>query len=275
MTTFLNPAGAVQPLKPNEPNINKKSDNISQSKDIVESDDEVFPQQMGDGFATREEVVNAIETAIKNDKNLIIKLTKYAQRKIFGLYGEKNGKLQPEDIVQEAISRILLLKRKWYKNKVPRIENLIIMTIVSLIRIENEKTKERENQLYNPIEAGITKNKNSIKSNFRVIPLFYTDENNSNNDNTVADTEKYKYQGSKKTEDNFDFESLDEEDYIIQLEKELEEDEIAFFVLQARLDGIKSNIEIAKELGIEVKDVENSLKRIVRKIKKVTRKTKT
>ena len=68
-----------------------------------------------------------------------------------------------------------------------------------------------------------------------------------------------------KTENEFDFEKIDESEFIDKLETEFENDETAFFVFQEILDGNKSNIDISKKLGIEVKDVENARKRIKRK----------
>ena len=50
-----------------------------------------------------------------------------------------------------------------------------------------------------------------------------------------------------------------------QLFLALGDDVYATFVLEKRLDGIRSNIIIAENLGLEVREVENALKRIRRK----------
>lgn len=271
MEILPNRDGIDQPLQQNEQLSDKKSEKSSTIDDLSEGDDEVFPHSDGDEIAAREEVANALDSAIKKDKNLILKLTRYTQSKMVRLLGKHSGRLQPDDIVSEAINRILEVDRKWRKNKVPKIENLIIMTIVSLIKIEAEKIKDPDNQLYNPIEAGLTDSAKLRKNKKpRIIPLFYTDRNNSGNDNTVADTEGYKCTGRHRIEDDFDFESLDEEDYISRLESELEDDELAFYVFQNRIDGNKSNIELAKESGVSVNDVVNAYKRLIRKVKKIT-----
>lgn len=50
-----------------------------------------------------------------------------------------------------------------------------------------------------------------------------------------------------------------------QLWVTLKEDVYATFVLEKRLEGMRLNIVIAKNLGLEVREVENALKRIKRK----------
>lgn len=264
---FLNQDGFVQPLQPNEQITNKKFEKSSSAEEVNESDDEAFPCSAGDEFASREEVVTAIEKIFKSDKNLLTKLTKYTQKKIFQLLGKNENNVQADDIVSEAFNKIISLKRKWYKNKVNDIGNLIIMVIISLIRIEASKISDTENQLYNPLEAGIKEHdKNKSKQKRKIIPLYYKYNENPNNDNSIFDVEKFKVTGLRDIEDQFDFEmKLDEEYYIEMLEKKLEDDELAFFVLQARLNGNRSNIEIAKDLGVDVNEIENAFKRLKRK----------
>lgn len=268
---FLNPDGFVQPSEPNEQVSIRKSEKSSSVEEVNESDDEVFPRLAGDVIASIEETTDALEAAFKGDKNLSVKLIKYAERKIPMIMGGKNdGRLMPEDVLGEAVERILEGKRKWKKNRIPKIEQLIMMVIVSLIRIEADKILDIENPLYNFLEAGETeqkKNKNGSKKR-RIIPLNYADREGKASEDTIIDTELYKAD-KKKFEDEFDFESYDKEELIEQLESELEEDENAFFVLIEILEGNKSNIDIAEKLGIEVKDVENARKRIKRKALKL------
>ncbi|HCY77273.1 MAG TPA: hypothetical protein DHV28_15245 [Ignavibacteriales bacterium] len=271
MNMFLNPDGFVQPSEPNEQVSIRKSEKSSSVEEVNESDDEVFPRLAGDVIASIEETTDALEAAFKGDKNLSVKLIKYAERKIPMIMGGKNdGRLMPEDVLGEAVERILEGKRKWKKNRIPKIEQLIMMVIVSLIRIEADKILDIENPLYNFLEAGETeqkKNKNGSKKR-RIIPLNYADREGKASEDTIIDTELYKAD-KKKFEDEFDFESYDKEELIEQLESELEEDENAFFVLIEILEGNKSNIDIAEKLGIEVKDVENARKRIKRKALKL------
>ena len=239
-----------------------------------ESEDEPVPRSEGESFADALEVCNAVESAYKKDKNLQTKFTKYTDRKIIEIMGGKNdGRLRPDDVVEEAVLRILNLNRKWYKSRVPKIENLILMVIVSLIRIEAEKIMDIENRLYDKREE--TKVKTSVNKKHnkrRIISLNYKDKDGKESDTTIIDNEYYKQNNKDKYEDDFDFEQLDENELICSLEKELEEDEAAFFVFQEILDGNKSNIDIAAKLGIEVKEVENARKRIKRKAIKLTAK---
>lgn len=271
MNIFLNPDGFIQPSEPSEQISIRKSEKSSSVEEVNESDDEVFPQLAGDEIASIEETTDALEAAFKKDKNLSVKLISYAGRKIPMIMGGKNdGRLMPEDVLAEAVARILEGKRKWRKNRIPKIEHLIMMVIVSLIRIEADKILDIENPLYNELEAGEKeqkKNENGYKKR-RIIPLNQTNKEGKLIEDTIIDTESFKF-NNKKFEDEFDFEAVNEEELIDQLEKDLEEDETAFFVLQEILEGIKSNIDIAKRLGIEVKDVENARKRINRKALKL------
>lgn len=265
---FLNPDGFVQPSEPSEKISVRKSEKSVSIEETSESEDEVFPHGMGDEAATLEETANALEAAFKSDKNLTTKLTKYAGRKIPLIMGSKNdGRLMPEDVLMEAVARILQGKRKWYKNKEPKIEKLIILVIVSLIRIEADQIADVENPLYSELEAGITDKKKN-KQRRRIIPLNYRDKEGNESEDTIIDVELYQAD-KKKFEDEFDFESYDKNELLEELESELEEDETAFFVLLEMLEGNKSNIDIAKKVGIEVKEVENARKRIKRKALKL------
>ena len=61
--------------------------------------------------------------------------------------------------------------------------------------------------------------------------------------------------------------------YLIQkCIEELGDDVYAVFVLEARCDGLDSNIGIAEKLGISVREVENARKRIKNKFQKLLRK---
>lgn len=270
MTIYLNPDSLIQPIQPEGQYSGKTSDQSPPSEEITDSEGEAFPHSEGASYATQEEVISAIEKAYRSNKNFQIKLVKYTQRKIKEIIGGKDNKrLTPEDIVEEAVTRILDMKRKWYKDKVEKIEHLVLMVIVSLIRIEACKIPDIDNQLYDPREAGEPENIKSHKSTKRkIIPLYYSKEENAGNDNTVADTEHYRSMGKSEIEDSFNFENIDEEELIINLIKEFEneEDIYQYFVFEEMLQGNKSNIDIANKLGIEVKQVENTKKKIKRKV---------
>jgi len=259
--------GFIQPVPPEQPGTLRIIDKSESLSELTESEDEPAPHSEGESFADSEEVIKAVESAYKKDKNLQIKLIKYASRKILEIMGGKyDGKLMPDDVVNEAFYRILNLNRKWYKNKIPKIENLVLMVIVSLIRIESEKILDIENRLYDEREEPIRKTAETKKSNRRrTVPLYFKDKDGRQSENMIIDNEIYKRNNKDKYEDDFDYEQLDENELISQLEKDLEEDEAAFFVFQEILDGNKSNIDIAAKLGIEVKEVENARKRIKRK----------
>lgn len=263
--------GFLQPVPPEQPGTLRIIDKSESLSELTESEDEPAPHSEGESFADSEEVIKAIESAYKKDKNLQIKLIKYADRKLIEIMGGKNdGRLRPDDVVEEAVFRILNLNRKWYINRVSKIENLILMVIVSLIRIEAEKIMDIENQLFDEREQTLHNTGNPKKKNKRrIIPLYFKDKDGRQSDNTIIDNEDYKRNDKNRYEDDFNFEMLCEDDLISKLEVELEEDESAFFVFQEILDGNKSNIDIAIKLGIEVKEVENARKRIKRKALKL------
>lgn len=258
----------TESLPPTRQNSGKTSEPSAPLMDSSESEDEPVPCSDGDAYVAAEEVNEAVEAAYKKNKNFQIKLIKYAARKIVAIMGGKNDKrLMPDDVVEDAVFRILNLDRKWYKKKVEKIENLILMVIVSLIRSEANKIMDIENQLYDermgtaPKIAG-TKNQNKR----RIIPLHLKNKDGKEIDNTVIDNENFKRNSKDKYEDDFNFENIDEEEEIKRLETELETDEVLYYVFQAMMDRKKSNIGIAADLGIEVKDVENARKRIKRKV---------
>lgn len=269
MTFIFNQPDSLQPLPENDGHKDKK-DHLKSTDENPESEDDVFPKFVGEEFASQEEVAEAIEQLFNSNKNFTTEMVKYAERKIFEIVGNKIKRdFSPEDFVSEAIKRILTMDRKWYRNRVPEIKYLIMMVIVSLIRIEAKKLPDAENQFYNPIEEGSNKHKTSKSyKNIKIIPLeFYKQDNDDKQDNTIADLERYRTFGRSKAEDSFDFENIDEEKTIIQFEKDFESDPVTYYVFQEMLNGDISNINIAAEYGIEVKDVENAKKRINRKVK--------
>lgn len=272
MTVYLNQDSFAQPLPPEGQHSGEIQKNLKSQEETEGSDDEVFPERAGFEAADNEEVCNAIREAYKRNQNFQVKLIKYTERKIREIIGGKyDGRLQPDDVVEEAMYRILEGKRKWYKDKVGTIEKLIFMVIISLIRIEAEQIPDIHDKLYNPMETGAAEKEKKIRKP-RIIPLYYTPKNESeekDQGNTIAEIEKYKNADKSEYENDFDFQRLDEAAMISKFEEELEEDENEFFVFQEMIEGNKSNIDIAKKLGIEVKEVENARKRIKRKALKL------
>lgn len=264
-----NQSPQIQPIISDKVKPDSKGELLS-GKELSESEDEPAPECMGEEFASREEVLNAIEEAYKRTKNLQVKLLNFARKKIIEEMGKKaDERLTAEDIVSEAIYRISIGKRKWYKNRVEKIENLILMVIVSLIRIESAKRPDEDNPLYNEIEAGIESVKKKPKP--RIIPLYKEFDKKEVSSNSVAETESTKNNNKDSYDSEFDFESKGLEDYIEEVEDALDNDEIAFYVFQARLNGMRSNIDIANDLGVDVKEVENALKRLRRILSKITK----
>ncbi len=271
MTIYLNQDSLAQPIQSEGKHSGKIKEKSQPLEEMTDSEGEVFPTGAGDGIASIEETVEAINESFLKDKNLTTKLSKYANRKIIEIMGSKNnGNLTGADYLQEAVARLISGDRKWNKKKAESINEMLIMVIVSLIRIEANKIADTDNLLYNEYEAG--PNVRHKKLNYkkrRIIPLYYKDKEGKETQNSIIDSEEYKLKGLKKIEDAFDFEKVDESEFIERLETEFENDEIEFFVFQEILDGNKSNIDIAKKLGIKVKDVENARKRIRRKALKL------
>lgn len=278
MAAFLPIQNQIQPI--NETNTAAPViyiDNTCKVTADTENEGEPEPRNPGEEIATLAETVDAIETLFKDDKNITIKLTKYAHGKMIALMGSKyDGRLLPDDIVSEAVARILDEKRKWNKQKVSSIKYLIMMVIVSLIRIEVDKTGNTENQLYKSYEDSTQKKSKKKRTDKpRFISLQAYDKYGEASPNMICDIEDFKLKGRDQIEKSFDFEEnynpddFDESKKINLLEKELEEDETEFFVFQEILAGNKSHINIAEKLGVTVVEVRNAVKRIKRKAKKI------
>lgn len=250
-----------------------QSEILKENKTIEDDDNEILPEQPGVKIASAEEVCEAIIEAYKRNSNFQVKLIKFAQRSIKRFIGGKyDGRLQPDDVVEEAVFRILNLDRKWYKNKTTKIENLILMAIVSLIKIEAKKIQDIYNPLYKPTESEETDEKNQDKKT-RIIPLEYIKKDKSDinyQSNTVIDIEKLRYTDKQRLEDKFDFEALDEQAAITEIMDEFEEKDInAYFVLDEMLKGNRSQKSISKIYGLPINEVTNAYKRIKRRVEKL------
>lgn len=218
-------------------------------------------------IASKEEVSNAIDTIFKEHKNLNAKLLSYIKHKIFALTGKKTiNRIDPEDILFEAIKRILQGNRKWKKNHIPNVAHFILMVTSSLIKHQLKKIKNEVNPLYSEIEdSRVITTKQKTKPRF--IPLSKYDDKGNEEDRTAAD-DKIALEFDQSL---FDYDKDGFEDMIGKIETALEEDNDvdAYYVFIERLENNKSNIEIAAKLGITVRDVENALKRIKRRINQI------
>lgn len=193
-------------------------------------------------IASTEEVISEIEKVFKQDKYLMTKLIKEVETITFGykLTG-KFVEINAADIVMTAIEKILLGIRKWDKNKCPNIVVLIYGVIKSEIR---NKVNSKENG-----------------NNQKIVPL--ENENYENNDNNnIYDIESGRRYNPLNPETDVDEEVLYQR--ILTL---FEDDPIAYCVLEELLSSSDYDIKeqnqlLAKNLGIEVTDVEKAKKRI-------------
>lgn len=270
MSAYLPIHDQIQPIFDTPlPASKDRIDKEGETDPETESDSEPEPLRTGhEQIASVLEANEAISLAYKRDVSLNDKLLISAQKIIIGYIGKHNEySLTAEDFLIEAIKRILDGKRKWDKVKVPKIENLIIMTMVSLIRIEFQRFSRPVDQLYKEYEVDPDydwTDKNRSKP--YLIKMYGRDKHGKKIENTIADNEKFKLTGREEIENAFDFEQPDENEFFNKIESMFEDDEVAYFVLQEILDGEKSNINMAAKYGISVSEVENAKKRIKRKL---------
>ena len=133
--------------------------------------------------------------------------------------------------------------------------------IVSIIRDELKRKKEIKCIPINDIqraEHSPDQDKQELEN------MLYMDNINIQGEVTTSASENAQM---KSNDSPFCDDQTENEEFIISnFEKGLEDDTNAYYVLQERMKGNKSNIAISKELGISVVEVENALKRIKRKI---------
>lgn len=167
-------------------------------------------------------------------KSIIVKLTAEVRFRLFTLKDKKmlEGKT-PYDIAIEAIEKLYTGERKWDFEKDPDILKFLKYNVI----------KSMTNNLFETI------NRKSI--------VFI-----KNNEDFNEDIE-YDFFRKFGIEDELERE-LYAKELLDDIEKELKnEDEWQIF--NYRLDGLK-NSEISNELGIPIKEVENIMKRIKRKL---------
>ena len=236
------------------------------SKGLPDAEEESEPDLPADDIASQEDVLSALKE-MYNDKNMQVKLTRFAKKTIYERLG-KDGikKITPGELVSEAINRIIDGNRTWDKKKRPNIVELIIMVIVSIARYEANKNSNTVNPLFNEVEAGLELKRKNFKPKF--VPLEFKNEQDRHNENTVADIESARYNYNIYTDDE---DAIVFDKYAEEVEIALSDDEEAFFVYHLRMEGIKEPREIAKTLEVEVSSVYNALKRIRRVIISVTK----
>jgi DNA-directed RNA polymerase specialized sigma24 family protein len=193
-------------------------------------------------IASKEEVTLELEKLLKADKLLIRKLVNYAANL---LKLKKNIVLviEPTDIVNETITKILEGKRHWNKTKYPDLLDFIKVAIQS--------------ELNNAINAKLTNNKNLGKKH-RFVSIY----------NETEDGEIVEIQIEDTSENILEVLSIDQ--FIETLQKLLEDNEDleAMLVLDEILLGY-TNKEISEKLNIPIDQVENAKKRIKRSGKKL------
>ncbi len=196
--------------------------------------------------ASPEEAKDEIVRTLQENKDFFLRLVHYAEKKIKYLY--KGGNISGHtgmDIVQMTLERIIKGKRKWNRQKIPRIESFLHLAVFSVIRDEHNKAKK-----------------------FATLDMYDADGRFDENRFPEFIKECYAHDFSKKLFED-DFEQL-----LTMLQKDIETDIDGYFVLEEILKGNDSNISIADKLGIEIKDVVNAKKRIKNKTKLFLKKVK-
>jgi hypothetical protein len=235
------------------------------SKELNDVEEEPEPELVGDGIASEEEVLAALEE-MYTDKNIHVKLISIAKKSIYERMGKKGfERITPDELVSESINRIINGKRKWNKAERPDIFELIIMVIVSIARAEANKNINPEDPLFSEIEAGIKPTRKNFKP--KLVPLEFRTEKSRFNENTVADVETARHNYNIYNDDK---DAIRLDDCIDKVELALSDDEEAFFVFMQRLEGVNEPKLIAENLKIDVTQVYNALKRIKRVILSIT-----
>ena len=194
------------------------------------------------------QVINAMEEAFRNDNYLLLKLQGQALKLIrFYFHSRMLHDLTAEDVVNKVITLLLTGKRKWYPDKVQSITELMFMAVHSFVRNERKKKK--------PIVLGIE---------------IY------NNAGELMETDLVDLQRAYLREDITNTEvSMELENNILALFKQLENDTIAYFVLEELLNIDHSELKkpeayIAGKLQLSKPEVKNAIRRIRRRVSKIT-----
>ena len=241
LQNFIEPEGEFEHKPPDRLRIKKEEE---ESGSPESGDDEPhLPASTG-------AVIDALAEAFKNDKKLLIKLRFKALSWIrWYFFCDMIGNQTNEDIVNEVISKVVTGNRKWYPEKTPNIVHLLLMTIVSHIRNEFNKTKTQ-------------------KHNWIATDL-YGNDGNLNEHNVAEIQRSYVLEYLQADENKEELEHR-----IERLFNDLENDYLAYFVLEEILainhdDEKKSLSSIATKLKVSESEVRNAFRRIVRRYKKI------
>jgi DNA-directed RNA polymerase specialized sigma subunit len=236
-----------------------KQEKIEESSDNI--DDEHEPLQNEDNIASPTEALNAIAKAFTEDKNLFTKLRGFAKKILVQFdFNDRLLRLGEDNIVGMLIEKIGDGIRKWNKNLQPNIVRFMNMAIVSIIIDELKKKKQIKCVPLNDLKKSaydLAEEQEELRNMHNIENINMIDFET----NSTVEKKQITACAVPPSDDQFG----DNEDIITNFEKEFENDTEAFCVLQERLDDVKSNQEIARKLGITVKEVENALKRIKRK----------
>lgn len=204
-------------------------------KEIINGKEKALPASSikeGKNYASKEEVVEALEEAYARNPELHQRLLYFTLKTIrITCYDSSLHNITADDVVQTVIEKILKQKRKWYKGTTPDFLHFVRICIISHIRNQCKKKimEEPEDLMTEDAES----------ANVREVMKSYARKDIGEDNNHEK------------------FEAL-----IEQFEEALGDDVNAIFVLEERLEGNRSNKEIARSLGLDVRSVENALKRI-------------
>ena len=147
-----------------------------------------------------------------------------------------------EDVVQDVLTSIIELRRKWYRDSVPDFHKFVRLAILSHIRNESKK-----------------------KQNIKTTELFDEDGNLGQESIQMILTE-YTREDTRDTDFKTNMDAI-----LQQCKDQLKKDDdvCAVFVLDEICNGMTSNIKIAGTIGVDVRDVENAKKRIKNRFRRL------
>jgi RNA polymerase sigma factor (sigma-70 family) len=184
------------------------------------------------------EIIKVFESAINNNDGTYEKWLAVADIWLNNfLTGKLKNKYQAKDIVHDLFIKLCDGKRKWDKDKYPD----FVIYFFMLIKSQVWNLAKYEEKLVNATEN-------------------YYEEDNEENGNTGLIIDNVNFLGLDEILSGADEREL----YKLCLEK-LNDDEDGCIIFMEAAEG-KPNQEIAKELGVEIRFVENAKKRVKRKL---------
>ncbi len=186
-----------------------------------------------------EQIYEQIEKLFEEDGRAYLKLIARVDQAIRKWKLHHRAKfIEAPDLVHEAITKICDSKRAWDAERHPILEDFIYCVVISLIKNYERKSKKF---VYACDLTGKNNEEDEEYDYFETVPSETMDEINSKEERGELIERMYQILGDETEE---------------------------YCVFDEIIKGNK-NQEIATSLGIEVREVENIKKRIVRKIKKV------